>query len=158
MMDLDLAEYPLIDWRQFSWLRDQGVPVATLMQIMQVRVVDGALAFYEEVSGDVVLWHPKSGELTSWAGNAFALGEDNIFNAGTYAFDNYLVIHTDPLDWLRDGGHGIIVLRWELAFDMLRDATRIAVSEELLPTYRQHMTPRHMPELAVLASDRRLAA
>ena len=158
MLDLDLSQHPQIEWRQWKWLLDQGVPLNTLMEMTQVRVVDGALAFYEAVSGDVVLWHPKTGQLESWLGNAFALGEDNIFNAGTYAFDNFLTVHSDPLDWLRGGGHGIVVLRWELAFDMLRDATRIAVSEQLLPAYRQHMKPRRLPELAVLASEQRLAA
>lgn len=156
--DLDLSPYPLIDWPQFKWLRDQGVLAQTLVDLTRIRIVDGALAFYEGVSEDVVFWHPRTGELTSWAGRAFALGEDNIFNPGTYAFDNHLVVHSGPLEWLRDRGRGIVVLRWELAFDMLRDATRIAVTEQLLPTFQQHMKPRRLPELAVLANEQGLAA
>lgn len=172
MTDLDLLQHPMIDWPQFSWLMSQGIPAPLLIEFMDMRVVrgvraadgyfdldpegDGFIAFDE--GDDYVFWSPVSGELATWHGRAFALGEDNIINAGTYAFDNYLTIHPSPIEWLRDRCRGIVVLNWNLAFDMLRDAPRIAVSEELLPIYRQHMKPRHTPELAVLASDRRLAA
>lgn len=168
----DLSRYPTIDWTQYRRLLDLGVPAPVLAELMPIRVVQGVcagdgrleeaeageafLAFEE--ANDIVLWCPGTGELTSWCAHAFALGEDNILNAGTYAFDNHLTIHADALDWLRDRCRGIVVLRWELAFDMLRDAPRIAVAERLLPLYRRHMTPRRLPEPAVLADDRRHAA
>jgi hypothetical protein len=161
----------MMDWPQYKWLLDQGVPSPVLVPLADLPLIrgfrgkdgwfdedesgDGFLAFDEP--DDTVFWCPKTGELATWHGRAFALGQDNIINAGTYAFDGYLATHADPLDWLRDGRRGIVVLNWRLAFDMLRDVPRIAVSEELLPTYRQHMKPS-LPELAVLASERRLAA
>ena len=76
----------------------------------------------------------------------------------TYAFDCYLHIHASVLDWLVDSGRGIVVLRWDLAFDLLRDAPRIAIVEALLPTFQRAMRPGRLPELAVLASKWRAAA
>lgn len=170
--DIDLSQHPVLDWPQYDWLLSQGVPRDLMLSLAGLRVVKGTLTSqgllsidpdgkgflaFEEYD-DVVFWCPATGALVTWNGRAFALGADNIINAGTYVSNGYLTLHPDPIAWLRDRCRGIVIINWNLAFDMLRDAPRIAVSEELLPTYRQHMKPRHMPELAVLASDRRLAA
>lgn len=145
-----------ITWKIVSWLLARGVPQNMAPQMASLRVVDRQLAFYEQISDDVVLWRLEAGELSSLHGRAFALGEENILNAGTYAFDCGLVIYDNPTDWLRDEGRGIVPLRWELAFDWLRDAPRVTVTKSLLPAYRKAMkTP--LPELAVL-TERSLAA
>lgn len=107
------------------WLVESGVPPDFVPAMTQLRVTNGSIAFFEETSDDLVLWHPQTGAVNSLAGRAFALGEDNIGNAATYAFDNYLAVHADPLEWLRDRSRGIVVLRWELAFDLLHGAPRL---------------------------------
>jgi hypothetical protein len=170
-MTLNLLDHPQVSWPQFKWLIDQGVPPAAMVKLADTRIVrgravtgrldldpagDAFLAFEE--ADDVVLWCPKSGALVSLDGHAFALGDDNIDNPITYAFDNYLMVHDGPLDWLRDGCQGVVILRWDQAFDRLRDAPRIAVTETLLPTYRRQMTPHHLPDLAVAANNHRIAA
>ena len=164
-----------LDWTVARWFLNQGVSasvVATTVNLVTVRGLvasDGLLredpdgsefiAFYEERSDDAVLWCPATGSVATWCGRAFALGEDNVANPGTYAFDNALHIYADPLDWLRDRGRGIVIVRWDLAFDMLRDVPRVAVVERLLPLYRRHMQPSCLPELSVLVDpSRRMAA
>lgn len=138
-----------ITWAQVSWLASQGVPHDFLPALVNLRTVDGAIAFYEPASDDVVLWHPRTGNLTSIFGRAFALGEENIACAGTYSFDCALHVHADALAWLRDKARGIVVLRWELAFDWLRDAPRLAIAESVLPLYRDAMRPA-LPDLYVM--------
>ncbi|WP_244602960.1 hypothetical protein [Mesorhizobium delmotii] len=113
--------------------------------------------FVFEEAEDVVFWQPRTGQLATSMGRAFALGEDAIYNPGTFAFDNHLNIFADPLEWLRARRDGCIVLDWTRAFDRLRDCPRISVAEEVLLQYRRHMKPPHMPDVYVLAS-RRVAA
>lgn len=166
----DMMSTAPIDWRMFNWFADQGVPRETLFQMITLRTVrgikaaDGCLdadetgqlfvAFYEDAPEDCVCWCPRTNELATLFGRAFALGEDNIKDASTYSFDSHLHLYPDVLSWLRDGGRGVVVLDWSRAFDRLRDAPRIAVSERLLPTYRNAMQPSRMPELSVISSMR----
>lgn len=174
MTKLDLRDHPPIDWPTFKQLADKGVPAACLVRLTQVRIVAGTvaedgllnldergqpfLAFFEQAAHDVVFWNIGTGRLATWQGRAFALGADNIANATTYAFDNHLHIYPDALQWLAGGGRGIVVLSWRQAFDMLRDAPRVAVAEALLPTYRAAMKARHLPELSVVVEKKRQAA
>jgi hypothetical protein len=114
------------------------------------------LAF--EQDDDTVFWQPRSANFATDCGRAFALGEDIIDNPGTYAFDCSLNIFADPLDWLRAGRDGIVVLDWRRAFERLRDAPRVAVVEELFARYTRSMKPGRLPEVTVLRSLRRRAA
>lgn len=139
-MTLDPFDFPLIGWPTAKLLADRGVPNEVLARLTQLRVVTGMigddglldldergepfLAFYCEASQDVVFWCIETGELATWRGRAFALGEDNLRNAATYAFDCHLHVHAGALEWLVDRGRGIVVLRWDLAFDLLRDVPR----------------------------------
>ena len=93
----------------------------------------------------------------TWSGRVFALGQATIDEAATYSFDCSLNIFDDPMDWLRSRRDGIVVLDWTRAFDRLRDAPRIALAESLLPLYRRHMRPAHLPELSIIPAQRRAA-
>lgn len=117
-------------------------------------------AFPEFEADDIVFWHRETGRLASWSGRVFALGQEIVGEAATYSFDCALNIFADPLDWLRAGRDGIVVLpnRWPAAFDRLRDCQRIAITESLLPKYRRNMRPGRMPELFVTPERRRSAA
>lgn len=111
--------------------------------------------FMEQV--DTCFWQPRTGELATWLGRTFALGQEIVDDPATYSFDCRLNIFADPLQWLQADRDGIVVVDWSLAFDRLRDRPRIAVAEEVLPRYRQHMRPSHMPETFIIPS-RRVAA
>lgn len=157
---------------ELDWLLRAGVDIMTLatprpMQIAVGRLAhdglfepdnsgDRWLAFEEGYVDDIVFWQPRLRRLATWSGRAFALGEHLIDSPATYAFDCNLNIFADPLDWLRAKRDGIVVLpgRWPLAFERLRDAPRIAIAEALLPTYRRHMRPGHLPELFVMPDMR----
>ena len=119
---------------------------------------DRWIAFEVSEADDLVFWNRTSNELASWSGRAFALGQHRIGNAATYCLDRALNIFVSPLDWLRSGRQGIVILpgKWPLAFDRLRDAPRIALARELLPAYRRHMQPARMPRLLVL-TERQVA-
>jgi len=167
----DLSTYPPIDFDRFIWLHRAGVPVETLITLMPIMMATGIIApdgrFEDEPDGqtflvfeeaeDAVFWQPRSGKLATWNGRAFALGEDAIYNPGTFAFDCHLSIFSDPLEWLRSRCDGCVVLDWSRAFDRLRDCPRIAVAEPLLFQYRRAMKPPRLPDVLVL-TDRRAAA
>lgn len=116
-------------------------------------------AFAQGDQDEIVFWHRTSGAMTSWTSRCFALGEQIIGDPATFSFDCALNIFADPIDWLRARRDGIVILpdRWSDAFDRLRDCPRIALAERLLPLYRRHMKPSHMPELTVIPDRRRAA-
>jgi hypothetical protein len=169
----DLDRWPLMKFESFKWLIARGVPGVTAAGMaVAARVITGVKAddgiLDEDPDGeqwlafcevdDVVFWQPNTGELATWNGRAFALGEEAIYDASTYAFDCHLKIYLEPLDWLRCRCDGIVVLDWTRAFDRLRDCPRIAVEESLLPLYRRHMRPCRMPDLFVIPAGKRAAA
>ena len=104
---------------------------------------------FEEQHG-LVFWNQHSGEIATDTSRAFALGEELIDNPATTAFDQHLNIYDNPMEWLLNGRRGIVVVKWELAFDRLRDVASVAVAETVLATYRRHMRPQHIPKLYVL--------
>lgn len=167
-------EIPLQGLRQaeIDWLLRCGVTVAAMVRPTAILAATGGigpdgifesscdgsrwLAFEQE--DDIVFWQPRSSTFATDSGRSFALGEELINNPGTYAFDCSLNIFADPLDWLRAGRDGIVILDWSRAFERLRDAQRVAVVEELFARYTRSMKPGRLPEVSVLRSMRRRAA
>ncbi len=157
-----------------AFCRD-GVDILALAKPSAMRVTAGEIAhdslfdheaagdrwyaFDEFGAGDIVFWHLPTGRLASWSGRVFALGQEIIGEAATYSFDCALNIFADPMDCLRSGRDGVVVLpnRWPAAFDRLRDCPRIAISESLIPMYKRHMKPARPPELLVIPETRRAA-
>jgi hypothetical protein len=153
--------------------RHAGIGVMSLARPQAMKVAVGDIApdcrfepnprrerwfvFDEAEADDIVFWQRQTGRLATWSGRAFALGQPAIDEAATYSFDCSLNIFDDPLDWLRSRRDGIVVLDWTRAFDRLRDAPRIALAERLLPIYRRHMRPAHLPELSIIPAQRRAA-
>lgn len=153
----DLSKFGTPKQAQLDWFKANGVAIEALAKPEPVRVTnDNQIVFPED--RDAVFWQPKTSQIVTWSGRAFALGQNAISKAGTYVFDRQLQIHADPLEWLRQDRRGIVVLEWTRAFDMLRDCPRIAVSERVLHLYRQHMKPAHMPELFVIPEEKAAAA
>lgn len=167
----DLETYSTLEWTQYNWLLAEGAPADVLARLSPIRVARGVQAgdglFEENAAGqsflafpeaeDIVFWQPRTGEMASFNGRAFALGEDAIGNPATYSFDCRLNILPDPLEWLRWRQDGIVVLDWTRAWSRLQDAPRIAVHERAIFQYRRHMQPPRAPDTVVLV-DRRAAA
>lgn len=168
-------EIPSLGWlmpRDIDWLIGRGVPMAAIVRPEPMRLchgfraadarleidVNGPLWFAFIEPEDVVFWEPRTGALATWNGRAFALGESMIANATTYSFDFALNVFASPLDWLRAGRDGIVVVDWERAFDHLRDCPSVAVAERLLPLYERQMRPARMPALFVLPEPGELSA
>jgi hypothetical protein len=164
--------YPFIDWQRFSWLSRSGVPTETMVSVVaRTMLAKGRIRHGEfedddtgetflvfEQEGGLIYWQPRTGQIAAGSGRAFALGEDIIDAAETYSFDCHLNIFVDPLEWLRNRCDGIVVVDWACAFDRLRHVPRLAVAEDLLPTYRANMRPAGLPDVAVITSEWRVAA
>lgn len=156
---------------QIDWLVRQGVPPRAIIIPDSLMLARGRRArdgiFEPDDGGDFwltwpqgddrIFWRPKTGEIATEWGRTFAIGEDVVDNPGTTALGSWLKIYADPLSWLRANRNGLVVLRWEWAFEWLRDVQRIAVAEEVLPLYKRHMRPR-LPELAVIVNKEAAAA
>jgi hypothetical protein len=88
--------------QELDWLRRQGVSEKALDEFPHIgtayvlfdgnlfeEVYDGqrALTFVIHDCGefiDFAAWQPRTGELTTWRGAGFAIGQDQIFNPATY--------------------------------------------------------------------------
>jgi hypothetical protein len=151
--------------RHLSWLRAAGVPTTAIIEPEPIRIAHGFRApadgrFEHFPSGplwfvfaehdDLIFWRPGTCETATWNGRSFALNERIIDNAATYALGHCLNIFQSPLDWLRAGRDGIVVINWDRTFDGLRNAPRIAVDKALESTLRHHLQPPRLPEIFVL--------
>ncbi|MER9167694.1 hypothetical protein NKI12_09970 [Mesorhizobium australicum] len=146
-----------------DWLLKNDVPVKAMYDPQCILLAQGERAtdgtfepvengvywFVFEEAEDVIFWQPRTGQLATDLRRSFALGEDAIYNPGTFSFDGHLNIFSDPLDWLRAKRDGCVVLDWTRAFDRLRDCPRISADEKVLFLYKRHMRPPHWPELYV---------
>ena len=156
---------------QIDWLIGNGVTIPAMIRPQAILLAKGVKAhdgrFEENSNGqswlmfeeaeDEVYWQPRTGELSTYEGRAFALGEDAICNPGTYAFDCDLNVFADPLDWLRSKRDGCVIIDWQRCWSRLHDVPRVAVDESLLPQFKQAMKPPGGPEIFVRA-NRRAAA
>lgn len=162
-----MIEYPLtlepLSETEVDWLLKKDVPLAALQEPTPIMTAGGRrlkagnfepnpegrkwLVFEQE--HDLIFWQPATGEIASETGRAFALGEENLQNPWATALDRYLNVFADPIEWLRDGRRGIVIIKWKDAFDYLRDCAAIAVPEILLSKYRRFMRPPYMPRLAI---------
>ncbi|MCG8561116.1 MAG: hypothetical protein MI824_15065 [Hyphomicrobiales bacterium] len=75
---------------------------------------------------DIAAWWPRTGKVASCLGTAFAIGQGAILNPATYFSGGALHVHEGPLDWLRGGRRGIVILRPELAHAYLGRRERLS--------------------------------
>lgn len=166
------AYYDLPGLRQehIDWLLRSGVSIDAMIHPEAIRLAHGYaekglfvrdpagdpwLAFSEE--RNVAYWQPRSGELALEVRGAFALGEEAIGLPETYSFDCYLNVFGSPLDWLRAGRDGIVVIDWSLTWQRLHGVPRVALAECVVFLFRRHFKPPTGPEVAVMR-ERRAAA
>lgn len=130
--------------REFKWLWRQGIAFDALVRPLPIGAAnvrftsrsfeiaeDGerALTLPMIDAGEVVdlaAWQPKTKTLKGWAGRGFALGQEEIFNPGVYAMDGALHVHETPLEWLRAGRTGIVIVRPSLSHAYLAGRERLA--------------------------------
>ena len=67
---------------------------------------------------DIVAWQPTSNRIGTWLGLAWALGQEVIY-APRLSEQNGLSVWRSPLDWLRAGRRGIVLIKPRLAADWL---------------------------------------
>ena len=74
-------------------------------------------------------WTPVQNALATWRGDAFALGQEAVFNPATYFDGGALHVHETPLQWLRADRQGIVILRHDLSHAYLAHCQRLACSD-----------------------------
>lgn len=90
-----------------------------------VRAITFAVIDYREVI-DIAAWQPRTGQLASFQGQAFCLGDlDDLFNPAIYFDDGALRIHASPLEWLTANREGIVILRPDLTYAYLQHVRRL---------------------------------
>jgi hypothetical protein len=175
MMDAARAEIWLecLTQAQLDHLRGAGVNTLTIlypsvvMATRGIRAHDGRLDYHPRAKLNWLAFEERddfvfcpldrlADEAPPFAtalGRAFALGEDNIWNPGTYAFDGWLHVHATPLAWLQAGRRGIVIVDWNRVFDCLRDCPRILGETQLLA--ERIDTLMHPARLPAMASRQR---
>ena len=146
MTDL-LADLPLPSGKSLQWLLGQGVPFDALHGVKSawVKFNGDTFDFDAECAGepvlifacedqgevvDLVAWSARENILATWRSTAFALGDlDQCFNPATWFADGMLQIHRTPLDWLKAGGDGIVILNPKLCWAYLRNVPRLAFAD-----------------------------
>ena len=151
------------------WLLE-SVPESALWPIGGARVTFSNEAFRLDEGGadsitframdrdavaDLIAWRPESGELASWTGAAFCLGDyDDISNPATYFDGGSLLVHREPLSWLRASREGIVVVRPEL-IPLLRTSTRITCADyEAALDLERQMVPRATAQILIPATNK----
>ena len=86
-----------------------------------------ALVFIED--HDLIAWQPRTGQLATWRGVAFALGEAAIWNPASWFMGGGLKVHRTPLEWLKDDRGGICIVRRELTYAMLKHVPRLVFAD-----------------------------
>jgi hypothetical protein len=164
---------------ELRWLLDKGVgeaamlepyPLGTARVRFSGRTFDidpegeRALTFRATDRGvvsDLIAWQPRSGELASWRGVAFCIGDqDDLFNPATYFAGSALRVHRTPLDWLRANRDGICVVRPDLVHAYLRQVPRLSVADEVFARQVKAwlQPPKPTVELLVEVLERAQAA
>ena len=109
---------------------------------------------------DLIAWQPRTGQLASWRGQAFCLGDvDDIFNPATYFAGDALRVHETPLQWLLAERDGIVIVRPDLAHAYLANCQRLAFSEarSLARWQRWLQPPKPTVEILVAVEERAAA-
>jgi hypothetical protein len=70
---------------------------------------------------DLVGWQPRTGQLGSWRGYAWGLGQEDVFLPRFTDHDGLHVWRT-PLEWLQAARRGVVIFRPRLAAELLADA------------------------------------
>ncbi len=89
----------------------------------------------------------------SWLGRAGLLGAENLWRAR-----DILVVHADPMSWLRAGRDGVVVVDPVRAAPMLRDAGTMEVGSQAERRGLADMLTVKLPRILVRQAMRDIAA
>lgn len=147
MTPQDFWRVPAPNIAELRWLRSQGASQSAILRpwplgATNVRLDDDAfeldtngervLTFLVEDCGevmDIAAWQPRTGQLATWFGAGFAIGQEAIFNPATYFADGALHVHESPLQWLQAEREGIVIVRPALVHAYLANCQRLAFSD-----------------------------
>jgi len=153
-----------------EWLTSHGVSPSAIIEPWPIRSArvqfDGlhgfdfateseqALVFKAEDRReqiDFIAWERRTGNLASWYGNAFCLGDvDDIFNPATYFAGDALRLHETSLDWLRADRDGIVILCPELVPAYLANCQRVRCSNVSYARKVEKWLQPHKPKVEIL--------
>jgi hypothetical protein len=100
---------------------------------------------------DLAAWQPATGWLGTWRGLAWALNQECIYRP---RLDEHgaLKVHPTPLEWLRDGCRGIVLIRPPLAAAYLCDAGPLLVDDVEFGAELRASLTRQAPRILVSTS------
>ncbi len=107
----DRVTFPGGPWFEFARY-SRGHPSPVTACIMIARNCCGT-------AEDMVAWCPRTGQLATWLDRVSMLGEEQALAPRIH---DTLVVHPDPLSWLRDNRRGIVIVTPYRAGSILRDA------------------------------------
>jgi hypothetical protein len=143
----DIWQVPAPDLAEVRWLRSKGVSRSAILRPWPIGATtvkfDGdtfeldpngerVLTFLVEDCGeamDIAAWHPRTGQLATWLGAGFAIGQGVIFNPATYFADGALHVYETPLQWLQAEREGIVIVQPDMAHAYLANCQRLAFSD-----------------------------
>ena len=105
---------------------------------------------------DIAAWDLETGQLSTWLDRAFALGQDQLY-LPRLSEHEALVVWRSPLDWLRQGRRGIVLLRPHAAAYALDDAGPLMAEDVEHGLELRKLLTRPGPRILVRRSDRRAA-
>ena len=155
-----------LDERQKEWLRSRCVADVDCEDVRTARVLFGDRFFEFEAEADqedckaaLVVIAKNEGDLCSdivvfdahgrvaaWLGREPMLGAENILKP---RLDEPLFVHETPLDWLRAGRDGVVILNWRVAADRLAGVSLVAARVSFGQTLRARLT-RPSPKIFIL--------
>jgi hypothetical protein len=101
---------------------------------------------------DVVAWQPSSGRMATWLGLGFALGEHQIGDLPDD--DSYgLAVFRSPLNWLRAGCAGIVIVHRPFAHIVLEKVPFLVAEDESHRGELLGMFPFGGPRILVRGRD-----
>jgi hypothetical protein len=111
-----------VPWRRFEFASDAD----------EEQTIREAFIFVAyDLAGmacDLVAWTPTTGDLASWLGCASVLGAENLFGP-RLSENGALLVHRTPLNFLRAGRSGIVIVDESDAADLLRAASPLEVGQ-----------------------------
>jgi hypothetical protein len=173
--------HPQLSKREAAWLSRQGVSERAVHDPEPVRAAqvvwpepgrfdlaqhlpDGAqasraLLFVVTDAGeavDLIAWHPRTGQLGSWRGYAWGLGQEEALCPRITDHDGLHVWRT-PLQWLQANRRGVVIFRPRLAAELLVDAGPLIAMDIKHGQELRQALQRPGPRILISAQARRAA-
>jgi hypothetical protein len=104
------------------------------------------------VARDVIAWAPLLGQLTTWLGRAWALGEEKIWSP-RLTDHGALPVHRTPVGWLKARREGICLVRPAAAAHYLNDAGPLLAEDEAHGDELDQILTRLKPRILIPSSQ-----